>query len=268
MTTNSTGRAGHDHHRVSASRAAFWTAVTTAVLAAVTLTMAITTPPRSGPYCRGACISYPYTSARAYVPRDYLWMYPATLLALLVVVLVAHLVDWVGPARPVLGRVVTSCAAIGVAALVVDYAIQLTVLQPALLRAETDGLSPWSQYNPYGVFIALETVGYTVLNVAFALLGVALHRLPMRLERGAGWVFLAGGLLTCSLLFAYSTIYRARLDYRFEVISILITCLVLIAAPAMLGIAWAGGRPAGQTTSGPVRDRTSPVVHLHTRRRG
>ena len=51
--------------------------------------LAVTTPPRSGPFCRTACIGYPYTDAAAFVPRDYLWMYPAAVLALLFVTLVA-----------------------------------------------------------------------------------------------------------------------------------------------------------------------------------
>lgn len=38
----------------------------------------------------------------------------------------------------------------GVAILVVDYASQLTFLQAALVLGETEGLSPWTQYNPTG----------------------------------------------------------------------------------------------------------------------
>jgi hypothetical protein len=37
---------------------------------------------------------------------------------------------------------------IGAGRLVVDYATQLTFLQSALLLSETEGLSPWTQYNP------------------------------------------------------------------------------------------------------------------------
>jgi hypothetical protein len=126
----------------------------------------------------------------------------------------------------------------GVAILVVDYASQLTFIQPALLLGETEGLSPWSQYSPHGIFIALENVGYLLLNLAFLLIGIAIVRMPTRLWRAAGWVFAGGGALTLVLLVFYSAFYRVRLDYRFEVTAIAITWLVLIVAPALLTIAF------------------------------
>ncbi|MGZ4475348.1 MAG: hypothetical protein ACXVWW_06555, partial [Nocardioides sp.] len=52
-------------------------AALTAVSAVVSLAVGVTTPARSGPYCRSGCVGYPYTDAAAFVPRDYLWMYPA-----------------------------------------------------------------------------------------------------------------------------------------------------------------------------------------------
>ena len=55
----------------------------TAVVGVIALASAITTPPRSGPFCRGGCIGYPYTDAAAFVPRDYWWMYAQSALVLL-----------------------------------------------------------------------------------------------------------------------------------------------------------------------------------------
>ena len=99
--------------RALAIRVGFWTAIVTAGTAAVSIALAVTTPPRSGPYCRSGCIDYPYTDAAAFVPRDYLWMYPAVLLALLLIVFVACLVEWVGPRRRVLSRIGFVFATIG-----------------------------------------------------------------------------------------------------------------------------------------------------------
>jgi hypothetical protein len=45
-----------------------------------------------------------------------------------------------------------------------------------------------SQYNPHGIFIALENVGYMLLNLAFLFIGVAIARIPSRVWRAAGWV--------------------------------------------------------------------------------
>jgi len=176
------------------------------------------------------------------VPRDYLWMYPATLLTLLLIVLVACLTVWVEPRRRVLGRIGFALTTIGAAVLLIDYAIQLTVLQPALVRGQTDGLAPWTQYHPFGLFIGLENVGYAVLNLGFIFVGAALIRLPTRLERATAMVFILVCGLTCVALLLYSMAYRAQLDYRFEVMAILISWLVLIAAPAMLAVMFARSR--------------------------
>jgi hypothetical protein len=219
------------------SRLILWAAILTVLMAVVSLAMAVTTLPRSGPYCQSGCVVYPYTDAAAFVPRDYLWLYPAIVLTLLIMVLVECIHLQIPPSRELLGRIGVAFTIMGVAILVTDYATQLTFIQPALLLGETEGLSPWSQYNPHGIFIALENVGYLLLNLAFLFIGLAMLRMP-RLWRAAGWVFAGGGALTLAALVLYSVIYRVRLDYRFEVAAIGVTWLVLIVAPVLLSIAF------------------------------
>jgi hypothetical protein len=68
----------------------------TGVVGVIWLVTAISTPSRSGPFCNDGCVTYPYTAASAYVPRDYLWMYPGILLMLLFVMLTACLAQWMG----------------------------------------------------------------------------------------------------------------------------------------------------------------------------
>jgi len=239
------------------TRAATWTGLWVASCAAtaamVSLAAAITTPPRSGPYCQRDCVAYPYTDAAAFVPRDYLWMYPALVTALLFVVLTAYLRDRVPPGRRLFTRSAWGFGVIGSGTLVADYGIQLTVMQPGLLRGETEGLSPLSQYNPHGLFIGLEDIGYATVNLALLLLGVALVGDGSKLVRAAGWVFSTGGTLTIVALILYGAVYRANLAYRFEVVSLLVTWLVLIAGGFLLSVALArglrkgasGGQPAG-----------------------
>jgi hypothetical protein len=225
------------------SRLSLWAAVLTALLAVVSLAMAVTTLPHSGPYCQSECVGYPYTDVAALVPRDYLWMYPAVVLNLLVMLLVECIHQQMSPRGELLSRIGVAFTIMGVAILVVDYASQLTFLQPALLLGETEGLSPWTQYNPHGIFIALENVGYVLLNLAFLFIGLAMLRMPTRLWRAAGWVFAGAGALTLMLLVFYSASYRVRLDYRFEVTGLAITWLVLIAAPVLLTIAFLKTKP-------------------------
>ncbi|MEU7876448.1 hypothetical protein [Dactylosporangium sp. NPDC049140] len=221
------------------ARMGSWAAGTTAAAAAAALAIGVTTPPRSGPYCRGGCIGYPYTDAAAFVPRDYLWMYPATLAPLALVVAVACLHDRLPAGHRSLSRAGLSAAAIGACVLAIDYVLQLTVLQPGLLSGETEGLSPWSQYNPHGMFVGLEDLGYATLGVALVLLGAALRAAPGRPARAAAWTFLGGGAAITAALVLFATAYRARLDYRFEVIAVVLTWLALAAGGTLLAVAFA-----------------------------
>jgi hypothetical protein len=70
-------------------RLAFWSSVLIAGMAATAFGFGLATPPRSGPFCSRDCVGYPYTDVAAFVPRDFWWMYPAMLVPLVFVVLVA-----------------------------------------------------------------------------------------------------------------------------------------------------------------------------------
>ena len=67
--------------QTDAARLGRWIAPLLAVMAASAFALGITTPPRSGPFCVGQCIVYPYTEVVQFVPRDYLWVLPGHCLA-------------------------------------------------------------------------------------------------------------------------------------------------------------------------------------------
>ena len=228
--------------RVSAGRLGVWVAPSTAAVGVVSLVVSVSTPVRSGPWCNDGCVAYPYTDVAAFVPRDYLWIYPEVLLTLLFVVLAACLLHWVPPQRRLSAAVAVCFAVIGAAVLVVDYGIQLTVLQPAVLSGQTEGLSALTMYDPRGVFIALENVGYAVFGVAFVFLGGALAGASSRRERAVHWVFIVGGVLILAALVLSAAIYRADLDYWFELMSLSITWLVLIVSGTLLTVVFGRGR--------------------------
>jgi hypothetical protein len=50
-------------------------------------------------------------------------------------------------------------------------------------------------------------------------------------------------MLTVLMLVVFSAFYRVSLDYRFELVAISITWLVLIAAPIVLSVALVRQRP-------------------------
>ena len=219
-----------------------WFSLATGIATLITFAIAVTTPPRSGPFCTSDCIGPPYTDAAQFVPRDYVWMYPALVVAVLFLgLLIAIEAHAVAAGRVVLSRTATGLATIATATLAITYGLQLTVAQPKLARGETDGLGLLTQYNPDGLFIGLENVGYTAMALAFLLMGLAIKpsRRPHRVLR---WILVIGGFATVVALVVFSVAFGTDLSYRYEVTAIALTWLTLALAAATL--AWQHLRPA------------------------
>lgn len=226
-----------DLHTPALHRFARVAAVGTVATVVVSAAVGVTTPPRSGAYCQADCVTHPYTAVARFVPRDYWWMYPLLLMLPATLMLSVAIHGLTVRGRRALSLMGVGLTVVAVALLAADYGIQLTAVQPALLAGETDDLSLWTQYNPHGMFIALENVGYTAMGAGFVFLGSALAAQETRMERAAGWALRAGGALTLLALVAYAVVYGADLQYRFEVAAIAITWLTLLAAGASLALA-------------------------------
>lgn len=209
----------------------------TALAAALALGFGVTTPPRSGPFCTlemsDVCVTYPYTAVAAYVPRDYLWMYPALLMVLLFLPLVVCIHYAAAVEKQLFSQIAVSFATIAVAALAVDYAIQLTVMQPSLLKGEVAGLSLFSQYNPHGIFIVLEDIGYLLMGVSFLFLVPVFDR-SSALVRAIRLLLLVCGLLAVGSFFLLVLLYGYDLEYRYEVAAIVIDWIALIIGGVLL----------------------------------
>lgn len=214
----------------------FWVAFLTALTTAISFLIAILTPPKGGPFCVENCVGYPYTDIAAYIPRDFLWLYPALLPAPLFVLLVSGLHEGAAADRKRFGRLAVSFSVIAASLLTACYFIQLRVVQPAILKGELDGLAPLSQYNPHGVFIALEEAGYLSMGVAFLFAGLVLPARD-RLYRAIRWVFGAGFFSVVLLFVVLSLAYGFEVEYRFEVAAISADWTVLIVAGSLLALA-------------------------------
>jgi hypothetical protein len=212
-------------------------AALTAVATSVSFILAILTRPKGGPFCTAGCVEYPYTDIAAYIPRDFLWMYPALLPAPLFVILLSGVHDRAALDRKPFGRAAVAFGAMAATILTAVYFIQLRYVQPAVLRGELDGLAPWTQYNPHGVFIALEEAGYLLTGVAFLFGGLALST-DSRVLRAVRTIFFLGFAFVVTTFVALSGMYGFDVEYRFEVAAISIDWTVLIAAGALLAIAY------------------------------
>ena len=226
--------------RQRACQLGFWASLFMAVAAAAALGIAITTAPaRSGPFCMaklvGSCVTYPYTDVAAFVPIEYIWMYPAFLMALLFVVLVVCIHQYAALDKKVFSQIALSFALLSAAAHAINYFIQLAVVQPSLLKGELEGLSLFSQYNPHGIFIALEDLGYLMMGVAFLFVAIAFGRRE-RLERVIRLLFIIGSVLAVGSLILLALLYGSNLEYRYEVVAILVDWITLIVSGVLLSV--------------------------------
>lgn len=216
-------------------------AVALAALAALAFMVGILTPPHSGPWCSGDCIAYPYADATRFFPRDYWWMIPAILLAPLFTV-VAVCAHFCTPERSQPFSLLAVCFSLIATSLVsLDYFMQLVLVQPGLDRHEFVAL--FTQYNPHGLFIALEGIGYLMMAAAFFFLSLAIPRQSLPA------VFLSWALNTAALVgfvafVGMAVAYGPEMGIPFETAIITVDWIALVAAGSLLSLIF---RKAGRT---------------------
>ena len=228
MESDSTASIG-TRNTGGAHRLGFWIATVTAVLTVVTFALALTALPDSVPY--------PFTDpviAQQW-PGDYLWMYPAMVLMLLFVALLAAIHEYAPPARRVYSLVGLCVAVIAAAVLIIDYYVQATVMQPSLEKGQLDGWAMLTQYNPNGVFIALEEIGYLLMSLALLCVAPVFMR-KSRLERGIRWLFELSFVAVVLALIVVSALRGIDRGDDFEIIVITVVWLTLIVGSILIAL--------------------------------
>lgn len=213
----------------------FYSAILTTIVTVVTFGIAIFTPPLSGPFCKEGCVEYPYNDIISRFPRDYLWMYPAILMMLLFVVLMVCIHHFASDKKKIFSQMGLSFAIISATILLIDYFIQLSVIQPSLLKGETEGIALITQYNPHGLFIVLEEIGFFIMSVALVCL-VPVFSGSNRIERALRWTFIISFILAISAFIILSCFYSLEREYRFEVAVITIEWMTLIVSGILLSL--------------------------------
>lgn len=204
--------------------------LSTAIITLLTFAIAICTPPISGPFCEEGCIDYPYvTDIVSRFPRDYYWMFGAMVVTLLYIVLMLNINQLAIGSRKIFGRIGVAFSIIAATVLFTDYFIQVFVIQASLVNGETAGLVLWTQYNPHGIFIALEEVGYILMCFSFfSVVPVFSKADPW--ERAIRWTFTLGFLLSVLAFILITFKYGLQREYYFEVAIISFDWLMLIVA--------------------------------------
>ncbi len=219
--------------RSGMNRLSFWVAILTVAIATLHMVIGVMTPPRSGPFAKPAdIIPFPYTDVASYVPIDYIWLYPGSVLAIVFVLLMACIHHYASQRQKALTHTALILSGSYAAVILIDYFIQLAVIQPSLMSGEKESLSLFTQYNPHGVFIALESLGYFLMSLSLAFAAFAFR--TGRLEKAIHWLF----ILDFVLAIVVGIIFLAvRFDIvAFEVAILSINWLVLISGGVLLSI--------------------------------
>ena len=144
----------------TSNRVGFYSAIFTAIITVVTFGFAITAIPISGANCVEGCIEYPYLNTIAQFPKDYLWMYLATVLVLSYVVLMVSIHSYAAQPKKIFSQIGLSFAIIASTILLMDFFVQFSVVPVSLMNGETEGITLLTQYNAHGLFIVMEELGY------------------------------------------------------------------------------------------------------------
>jgi len=213
----------------------FYTTLLMSVFALATFVIAVMTPPLSGPLCQSNCISYPYTDIISRFPRDYYWMFFAIIFLLLYMVVFVSLQHLSSKENMLFTKIAAAFALISGAIVISCYFVQLTVIQSSLIYGETEGIALLTQYNPHGVFIALEELGYLLMGISYLFAGLSISK-NSRLEKVIRWVFILGFVLTTAAFLYIAGSLGFHREYIFEITAITITWFTLIINGALLAI--------------------------------
>lgn len=213
----------------------FYTAILTTVATLITFGIAIFTPPLAGPYCAGSCFEYPYTDIASRFPRDYLWMYPAMFLSLLYVVFMVSIHQYAAQDKQRFSQSGLAFALMAATILLIAYFTQVSVIQPSLVQGETEGIALLTQFNPHGLFIALEELGFLLMSLSFLWMAPVFSG-ANRTETTLRWLFRGSFLCTLLAFSFYALQYGLAREYRFEVAVITINWAVLLVAGLLVSL--------------------------------
>jgi hypothetical protein len=205
----------------------FYSAVILTVITFVTFGLALTAVPISGANAPGGGLSYPYLDTLKQFPKDYLWMFSAIILIIVYVVYMVSIHSTAKDDKKVFSQISIIFTIISAVVLLADYFIQIAVVPVSLTKNEIEGITLITQYNPHGIFIALEELGYIMMGVSFLFIGFIFQE-KSRLELFIKWIFITAFILIILSLIIISIQYGIDRKDRFEVVSLSVSWLVLI----------------------------------------
>jgi hypothetical protein len=213
----------------------FYSAAALAVITIISFALGIMAVPISGANAPGGGLPYPYLDTLQQFPKDYFWMIGAMLLLLTYVVLMVSINSIVDTGKKLISQLGVLFSVMAAVILLLNYFIQISVVPVSLANNETAGITLITQYNPHGIFIAAEELGYILMSISFLFAAVVFSG-KNRLEAWIRWIFVVSFVLTILSFLGIMALFGIERQDRFEVIVISINWLVLIINGTLLGI--------------------------------
>ena len=217
-----------EHHSdINLKKTGLYSSITLSLITVITFGFAISAVPISGVFCLKDCIEYPYLDSLSHYPKDYVWMFFAVLIVLIYLIYVTGIHSNAAPEKKIFSRIALGFALISSVILILCYYLQFSVIPASLLYGETDGVALLTQYNPHGIFIAMEELGYLLMSLSFLFIAPSFTG-KQRIREFIRWIFIIGFVLTIISFLIIVVKFGIKRDYRFEIIVITINWLVLI----------------------------------------
>jgi len=213
----------------------YYSSIFLSIITLVTFGFAITAVPISGAFCLKDCIEYPYLDTLSQYPKDYLWMFLAILLVLSYLIYMVSVHSFADKNKKIFSRIAFSFALGSSVILLSCYFVQFTVIPASLINGETDGIALITQYNPHGIFIALEELGYLMMSFSFLFIAPVFKE-KNRIQIIIKWVFIVAFILAIIAFALINIKYGLKRDYRFELAVISINWIVLVVNGILTGI--------------------------------
>jgi hypothetical protein len=137
--------------------------------------------------------------------------------------------------KKIFSHIGLSFAFLSMATFVVDYFLQVSVIQPSLVLGETDGIALLSQFNAHGVFIVLEEIAFIMMSLSMLFMTPVFVG-QTRAERANRWIFTGDFVLTAISFTLFIVFYGNFREYRFEVAAFSINWLALVASGILLSV--------------------------------
>lgn len=193
------------------------------ILTVVTFLFALMAVPISGVFAPTEPIKYPYINTGAQFPNDYIWMYLAIFMLLAYMAFVTNINTYMDRFT---NRISQIFCQFSVFTLITTYFLQAEVLPINIILEQNNGISLFTQYNPYGVFIAAEVLGHLFLILSLLLIAPQFNK--TRSERFLRGLLIISFIATIVIYIILAAIYGLEKMERFEVSIICITWLDLI----------------------------------------